>query len=140
MLRITISITIFTFTKTRQSMENEDCDRLTMIDMVSSLIWYYMKSDDILWRKENVKFCWFRDWDWVIPYKNLVNYSYIWLWLKVEGVQHSGPTKMVLYFTGATNILYTFGGHAVTVWVFLSLNKFTLFTNPICQSYSLGHY
>lgn len=37
----------------------------------------------------------------------------------MEGVQHSGPTKMVLYFTGATNILYTFGGHAVTVYVFL---------------------
>lgn len=34
---------------------------------------------------------------------------------KVEGVKHSGPTKMILYFTGATNILYTFGGHAVTV-------------------------
>ncbi|PKI39585.1 hypothetical protein CRG98_040055 [Punica granatum] len=34
---------------------------------------------------------------------------------QVEGVTHSGPTKMVLYFTGATNILYTFGGHAVTV-------------------------
>ncbi|VFQ67816.1 unnamed protein product [Cuscuta campestris] len=33
----------------------------------------------------------------------------------VEGVKHSGPTKVVLYFTGATNILYTFGGHAVTV-------------------------
>nr|GMD09806.1 auxin transporter-like protein 2 [Ipomoea batatas] len=33
----------------------------------------------------------------------------------VEGVKHSGPTKLVLYFTGATNILYTFGGHAVTV-------------------------
>lgn len=31
------------------------------------------------------------------------------------GVKHSGPTKLVLYFTGATNILYTFGGHAVTV-------------------------
>ncbi|KAF4363290.1 hypothetical protein F8388_001831 [Cannabis sativa] len=30
-------------------------------------------------------------------------------------VQHSAPTKPVLYFTGATNILYTFGGHAVTV-------------------------
>lgn len=37
------------------------------------------------------------------------------MWLQVEGVQHSGPTKLVLYFTGATNILYTFGGHAVTV-------------------------
>ncbi|URD80542.1 auxin transporter-like protein 1 [Musa troglodytarum] len=34
---------------------------------------------------------------------------------QVEGVTHSGPTKLVLYFTGATNILYTFGGHAVTV-------------------------
>ncbi|XP_022992900.1 auxin transporter-like protein 1 isoform X1 [Cucurbita maxima] len=34
---------------------------------------------------------------------------------QVEGVKHSGPTKMVLYFTGATNILYTFGGHAISV-------------------------
>ncbi|KAG6511905.1 hypothetical protein ZIOFF_029984 [Zingiber officinale] len=34
---------------------------------------------------------------------------------QAEGVVHSGPTKLVLYFTGATNILYTFGGHAVTV-------------------------
>ncbi|KAL0348484.1 UNVERIFIED_CONTAM: Auxin transporter-like protein 5 [Sesamum angustifolium] len=34
---------------------------------------------------------------------------------QVEDVKHSGPTKFVLYFTGATNILYTFGGHAVTV-------------------------
>ncbi|KAF8022037.1 hypothetical protein BT93_G2235 [Corymbia citriodora subsp. variegata] len=34
---------------------------------------------------------------------------------QVEGVIHSGPTKLVLYFTGATNILYTFGGHAITV-------------------------
>ncbi|RZS05584.1 hypothetical protein BHM03_00036116 [Ensete ventricosum] len=34
---------------------------------------------------------------------------------QAEGVTHSGPTKLVLYFTGATNILYTFGGHAVTV-------------------------
>ncbi|VAH93425.1 unnamed protein product [Triticum turgidum subsp. durum] len=34
---------------------------------------------------------------------------------RLEGVTHSAPTKMVLYFTGATNILYTFGGHAVTV-------------------------
>lgn len=37
---------------------------------------------------------------------------------QVDGVKHSGPDKLVLYFTGATNILYTFGGHAVTVWVF----------------------
>lgn len=35
--------------------------------------------------------------------------------VKVEGVKHTGPSKLVLYFTGATNILYTFGGHAVTV-------------------------
>jgi auxin influx carrier (AUX1 LAX family) len=34
---------------------------------------------------------------------------------QVEGVAHTGPSKLVLYFTGATNILYTFGGHAVTV-------------------------
>ncbi|XP_011012812.1 PREDICTED: auxin transporter-like protein 3 [Populus euphratica] len=34
---------------------------------------------------------------------------------QIEEVKHSGPTTMVLYFTGATNILYTFGGHAVTV-------------------------
>ncbi|KAE8686639.1 Auxin transporter-like protein 1 [Hibiscus syriacus] len=32
-----------------------------------------------------------------------------------EGVTHHGPTKLVLYFTGATNILYTFGEHDVTV-------------------------
>ncbi|OAY79402.1 Auxin transporter-like protein 3 [Ananas comosus] len=37
---------------------------------------------------------------------------------QVEGVKHSGPAKMVLYFTGATNILYTFGGHAVTFITF----------------------
>ena len=41
-----------------------------------------------------------------------VFYFYFW---QVEGVKHSGPTELVLYFTGATNILYTFGGHAVTV-------------------------
>lgn len=38
-----------------------------------------------------------------------------------EGVTHTAPTKLVLYFTGATNILYTFGGHAVTVYAFLFL-------------------
>lgn len=42
-------------------------------------------------------------------------FSFFFSSVKVEGVKHSGPTKMVLYFTGATNILYTFGGHAVTV-------------------------
>ncbi|XP_027349816.1 auxin transporter-like protein 4 [Abrus precatorius] len=36
---------------------------------------------------------------------------------QVENVTHSGPTKLVLYFTGATNILFAFGGHAVTVEV-----------------------
>ena len=34
---------------------------------------------------------------------------------QVEGVTHQGPTKLVLYFTDTTNILYTFGGHAVTM-------------------------
>lgn len=47
---------------------------------------------------------------------------------QVEGVKHSGPSKLVLYFTGATNILYTFGGHAVTVYVLLPLPVFTLST------------
>ncbi|KAJ0582374.1 putative amino acid transporter, transmembrane domain-containing protein [Helianthus annuus] len=42
---------------------------------------------------------------------------------KVEGMGHSGPTKLVLYFTGATNILYTFGGHAVTVEIMHAMWK-----------------
>ncbi|CAN1276462.1 Auxin transporter-like protein 5 [Linum perenne] len=42
---------------------------------------------------------------------------------QMEGVQHSGPKKMVLYFTGATNILYTFGGHAVTVEIMHAMWK-----------------
>ncbi|KAG8088914.1 hypothetical protein GUJ93_ZPchr0011g27991 [Zizania palustris] len=42
---------------------------------------------------------------------------------KVEGVTHTGPNKMVLYFTGATNILYTFGGHAVTVEIMHAMWK-----------------
>ncbi|CAN6439242.1 unnamed protein product [Victoria cruziana] len=42
---------------------------------------------------------------------------------QVEGVKHSGPTKAVLYFTGATNILYTFGGHAVTVEIMHAMWK-----------------
>ncbi|KAL5203629.1 hypothetical protein ABZP36_008500 [Zizania latifolia] len=42
---------------------------------------------------------------------------------KVEGVTHTGPSKMVLYFTGATNILYTFGGHAVTVEIMHAMWK-----------------
>ena len=37
------------------------------------------------------------------------------LLFQAEGVTHTAPKKLVLYFTGATNILYTFGGHAVTV-------------------------
>ncbi|KAF5752562.1 putative amino acid transporter [Tripterygium wilfordii] len=41
----------------------------------------------------------------------------------VEGVTHSGPKKLVLYFTGATNILYTFGGHAVTVEIMHAMWK-----------------
>ncbi|XVE93826.1 hypothetical protein REPUB_Repub01dG0228200 [Reevesia pubescens] len=43
--------------------------------------------------------------------------------IQAEGVQHSGPTKLVLYFTGATNILYTFGGHAVTVEIMHAMWK-----------------
>ncbi|KAF3795593.1 Auxin transporter-like protein 2 [Nymphaea thermarum] len=42
---------------------------------------------------------------------------------QTPGVQHSGPTKLVLYFTGATNILYTFGGHAVTVEIMHAMWK-----------------
>ncbi|KAI4339168.1 hypothetical protein MLD38_024137 [Melastoma candidum] len=42
---------------------------------------------------------------------------------QVEGVVHSGQKKPVLYFTGATNILYTFGGHAVTVEIMHAMWK-----------------
>ncbi|KAL9388865.1 hypothetical protein Peur_017470 [Populus x canadensis] len=42
---------------------------------------------------------------------------------QVDGVTHSGPAKAVLYFTGATNILYTFGGHAVTVEIMHAMWK-----------------
>ncbi|KAK1668318.1 hypothetical protein QYE76_056477 [Lolium multiflorum] len=42
---------------------------------------------------------------------------------QVEGVAHTGPKKLVLYFTGATNILYTFGGHAVTVEIMHAMWK-----------------
>ncbi|XP_058729083.1 auxin transporter-like protein 4 [Vicia villosa] len=42
---------------------------------------------------------------------------------QIENVVHSGPTKLVLYFTGATNILYTFGGHAVTVEIMHAMWK-----------------
>lgn len=42
---------------------------------------------------------------------------------QVAGVTHSAPTGMVLYFTGATNILYTFGGHAVTVEIMHAMWK-----------------
>lgn len=35
--------------------------------------------------------------------------------MQEKGVTHHGPVTKVLYFTGATNILYTFGSHAVTV-------------------------
>ncbi|XP_071734428.1 auxin transporter-like protein 2 [Rutidosis leptorrhynchoides] len=42
---------------------------------------------------------------------------------QVDGVVHSGPQKLVLYFTGATNILYTFGGHAVTVEIMHAMWK-----------------
>ncbi|KAF1877200.1 hypothetical protein Lal_00015862 [Lupinus albus] len=42
---------------------------------------------------------------------------------QAENVTHSAPTKVVLYFTGATNILYTFGGHAVTVEIMHAMWK-----------------
>eukprot|EP00252_Welwitschia_mirabilis_P015820 TRINITY_DN3516_c0_g1_i5.p1 TRINITY_DN3516_c0_g1~~TRINITY_DN3516_c0_g1_i5.p1 ORF type:complete len:348 (-),score=28.19 TRINITY_DN3516_c0_g1_i5:952-1995(-) len=42
---------------------------------------------------------------------------------QVQGVTHSAPSKLVLYFTGATNILYTFGGHAVTVEIMHAMWK-----------------
>lgn len=42
---------------------------------------------------------------------------------QVAGVTHSAPTKLVLYFTGATNILYTFGGHAITVEIMHAMWK-----------------
>lgn len=42
---------------------------------------------------------------------------------QIEDVKHSAPTKLVLYFTGATNILYTFGGHAVTVEIMHAMWK-----------------
>ncbi|XP_047045823.1 auxin transporter-like protein 2 [Lolium rigidum] len=42
---------------------------------------------------------------------------------KVDGVKHSGPSSLMLYFTGATNILYTFGGHAVTVEIMHAMWK-----------------
>ena len=33
------------------------------------------------------------------------------------GVTHSGPLDPQQFFTGATNILFTFGGHAMAVYV-----------------------
>ncbi|EMS49038.1 hypothetical protein TRIUR3_02444 [Triticum urartu] len=42
---------------------------------------------------------------------------------QVPGAKHSGPNSLMLYFTGATNILYTFGGHAVTVEIMHAMWK-----------------
>ncbi|CAM6087530.1 unnamed protein product [Calypogeia fissa] len=42
---------------------------------------------------------------------------------QIQDVAHSGPTNEVLFFTGATNILYTFGGHAVTVEIMHAMYK-----------------
>lgn len=42
---------------------------------------------------------------------------------QVPDVKHTAPNKLVLYFTGATNILYTFGGHAVTVEIMHAMWK-----------------
>ncbi|KAE8717743.1 Auxin transporter-like protein 1 [Hibiscus syriacus] len=61
---------------------------------------------------------------------------------QVEGVTHQGPTKLVLYFTGATNILYTFGGHAVTVEIMHAMwkpQKFKYISvgHPLCVHLNL---
>nr|GMD99821.1 auxin transporter-like protein 2 [Ipomoea batatas] len=58
---------------------------------------------------------------------------------QAEGVEHSGPTKLVLYFTGATNILYTFGGHAVTVFEETILHIFAEcdFANMVWNAYDM---
>nr|PNR47751.1 hypothetical protein PHYPA_012224 [Physcomitrium patens] len=42
---------------------------------------------------------------------------------QTSGVTHNGPVSRVLYFTGATNILYTFGSHAVTVEIMHAMYK-----------------
>lgn len=42
---------------------------------------------------------------------------------QVPNVKHTGPSSLVLYFTGATNILYTFGGHAVSVEIMHAMWK-----------------
>ncbi|CAM6025434.1 unnamed protein product [Sphagnum balticum] len=42
---------------------------------------------------------------------------------QIPNVVHSAPTAKVPYFTGATNILYTFGGHAVTVEIMHAMWK-----------------
>ncbi|XP_024525197.1 auxin transporter-like protein 2 [Selaginella moellendorffii] len=42
---------------------------------------------------------------------------------QADNVKHTGASKLVLYFTGATNILYTFGGHAVTVEIMHAMWK-----------------
>ncbi|KAH7299350.1 hypothetical protein KP509_24G007000 [Ceratopteris richardii] len=42
---------------------------------------------------------------------------------QVPDVKHTGAKTLVLYFTGATNILYTFGGHAVTVEIMHAMWK-----------------
>ncbi|KAJ7539531.1 hypothetical protein O6H91_11G098800 [Diphasiastrum complanatum] len=42
---------------------------------------------------------------------------------QIPDVRHSGPNSMVEYFTGATNMLYAFGGHAVTVEIMHAMWK-----------------
>ncbi|KAI5426391.1 hypothetical protein KIW84_031985 [Lathyrus oleraceus] len=42
---------------------------------------------------------------------------------QAENVTHSGPKKLVLYFIGATNIPYTFDGHAATVEIMHAMWK-----------------
>ncbi len=42
------------------------------------------------------------------------------------GVTHSGPFDPQQFFTGATNILFTFGGHAMAVYVLCSPHPLSL--------------
>ncbi|XVF83945.1 hypothetical protein PTKIN_Ptkin16aG0535200 [Pterospermum kingtungense] len=62
----------------------------------------------------------------ISSFHNYLVFSGAWhdhLHCLVEGVTHQGPAKLVLYFTGATNILHTFGGHAVTAEIMHAMWK-----------------
>lgn len=44
---------------------------------------------------------------------------------QVENVRHSGRQNNLLFFTGVTNLIFTFGGHNITMWVYLLLEDKT---------------